>query len=136
LWIFCICSNTKNKINVILDIYKRKDLIEKGFDDLKNHVDMKRMRTHNDSTTNGKLFCAFIALISVSMIAKKLRILNEKGGRRRLSKRALLSELEKIKVVSFTGGEHVMNSLTKTQREILEAFGLDETELKAYALKE
>jgi transposase len=131
---FCICSNTDFKTSKILEIYKRKDLIEKGFDDIKNHIDMKRLRTHNDDTTNGKLFCAFIALIASSIITDKLHIMNLAGGKRRLSKRSLVSELEKIKVVLLSDGHHLMNALTKKQRDILDAFGFDEATLRSYAL--
>jgi transposase len=131
---FCICSNTGYEIDKIYDIYKNREIIEKNFDDLKNHIDMKRMRTHNDKSTNGKLFCAFISLIAISKINEKIRLLNKKGGLRRLSKRALVSEMEKIKVVKLSEGPNLMNALTKTQRESLEVFGIDKSELDSYAL--
>ena len=41
--------------------------------------------------------------------------------------------MENIKVVLLSGGNDIMNALTKTQREILEAFGITEAELRAYA---
>ena len=31
----------------ILDLYRRRDSIEKSFDDLKNTLDFKRVKTHN-----------------------------------------------------------------------------------------
>jgi transposase len=133
---YCIFSNTGISIDKIHSIYKDKDIIEKGFDDLKNHIDMKRLRTHNDDTTNGKMFCAFISLIAVSSIAEKLRNINKQRGKRRLSKRGLISELEKIKVISLSEGQKLMNSLTKKQREILEAFGFEESDLRSYALRD
>jgi transposase len=132
---FCIFSNTEYKVDEIYSVYRNKDIIEKGFDDLKNHIDMKRLKTHNDGTTDGKLFCAFIALISVSVIAEKLRIMNEKGGKRRLSKESLMNQLNKIKVVSLGDGLDIMNAVTKRQREILESFGFTESDLRSYALK-
>jgi transposase len=130
---FCILSNTKSdKIN-ILSIYRKRDIIEKGFDDIKNYIDMKRMHTHNDNTTRGKLFCAFIALIATSQVSKPLKTINDSSGRRHLSKQGLVLELEKIKVVTLSNGRKLMNPLTKRQREILSAFDLSEQELKAYA---
>ena len=40
--------------------------------------------------------------------------------------------MEKIKVVTVTGGKRLMNPVTKTQRMILEMFGIDEERLKKY----
>ena len=69
---FGILANTNSSSEDVLSAYRRKDVIEKGFDELKNHIDMKRMRTHNTATTDGKMFCAFIALIVVSKMANML----------------------------------------------------------------
>jgi hypothetical protein len=132
---FCICSNTGYEISKIYDIYKKRIIIEKNFNDLKNHIDMKRIRIYNNKTTDGKLFCAFISLIVISIINEKIRFLNKKSGARKMSKRALVSELEKIKVVKLSEGPNLMNALTKTQREILEAFAIDEPELISYGLQ-
>jgi len=54
--IFCILSNTQFSSAEVLTVYRRKDTIEKGFDDIKNHIDMKRMRVHSDAAVAGKLF--------------------------------------------------------------------------------
>jgi transposase len=63
---FCLLTNTNLSSSEILSLYRKKDIIEKGFDDLKNHIDQKRMRTHTSATTEGKMFCAFISLIVTS----------------------------------------------------------------------
>jgi hypothetical protein len=126
---FCILSNTKSGSEEILDIYRRKDAIEKGFDDLKNHLDMKRMRTHSNATTDGKLFLAFVALIAVSHMGSKLAdFMREKS----MSKDSVISELEKIKVVAVSESKRLLNPLTKTQKLLLKPLGLDENELKTY----
>ena len=113
----------------MLSAYRRKDVIEKGFDELKNHIDMKRMRTHNTATTDGKMFCAFIALIAVSKMANMLSPFMKTKS---MSKDGLISELEKIKVVTMSDGTKLMNPITKTQRTIFEACNLSEDDLKAY----
>ena len=56
----------------ILDIYRRRDVIEKSFDGLKNETDMKRLRTQSSETANGKLFVAFISLIVRSYMLNSL----------------------------------------------------------------
>jgi transposase len=129
---FCVLSNTSLDSAAVLEVYRRKDFIEKGFDDIKNHADMKRLRTHNDATTGGKLFCAFIALIATSRMTEAMKEVNSMPGRRRMSKEALILELEKIKLVSIADRRLIMNPLTRTQRELFAAFGADEEALKSY----
>jgi transposase len=130
---YCIISNTKFDIADVNTIYRRRDNVEKIFDDIKNFADLKRLSTHNDSTTGGKLFCAFIAMIAAAQMTEKVRILNKIGGHRRWSKDNLVSELEKIKVFKLSDGSlHLMNPLTKTQRDVFTAFGTSENELKNF----
>jgi hypothetical protein len=75
------------------------------------------------------MFCAFVALIAVSKMAQLLTgYMKEKS----MSKDALISELEKVKVVTMLNGHRLMNPLTKTQRTILEFCGLTEEDLKKY----
>jgi hypothetical protein len=59
------------------------------------------MRTPTSACTEGKMFCVFFALIAVS-------------------------EMNKIKIVTFMGGKRVMNPITKTQRMAMKAFRIDE----------
>jgi hypothetical protein len=126
---FCLLSNTGLNTAEILEAYRRKDVIEKGFDDLKNNVEMKRLRTHNQDTTEGKMFCAFIALIVVSQIGMKLKELMKKKS---WSKEKVITEMEKISVITGRLGNRLADPVTKRQRSIMEPFGLDEEDLKAY----
>jgi len=110
-------------------VYRRRDVLEKGFDDLKNFLDMRRLRVHSSGVLDGKLFCAFISLIVVSELSRRL------GGflrDRSMSKAGVFLELEKVKVVLMSDGNRLLNPLTKTQRTIFEACGLSEEDLKKY----
>ncbi|MDR2380740.1 MAG: transposase, partial [Bifidobacteriaceae bacterium] len=69
---FALLTDSVQDPSQALDAYRRRDAIEKAFDDVKNHTDMRRLRTHNDDTTSGKLFCAFLALIALSFIQDKI----------------------------------------------------------------
>jgi len=129
---FCLLSNTDLSTSDILAAYNRRDTIEKGFDDVKNHLDMKRLRTHKNATTDGKLFCAFIALIAISELMQRLKEFLKVNS---MSKHLIISELEKIKTLELPDSRRLINPLTKKQRELLEAFGLGENEVKAYAAK-
>ena len=90
---------------------------------------MRRLRTHNSATTDGKMFCAFIALIAVSKMAI---LLSDFLKSKSMSKDGLISELEKIKIVTMSDGTRLMNPITKTQRTIFQACGFSEDDLKAY----
>ena len=103
--------------------------MEKGFDDLKNYLDMRRLRVHSSGVLEGKLFVAFVSLIVVCELS---RLLSEFMRVKSLSKVGLFLELDKIKVVVLSDGVCLINPLTKTQRDILEACGLTEDDLKNY----
>ena len=126
---YCLLTNAKFSSSEALDIYRRKDTIEKGFDDIKNYIGMKRLHTHSSNTTDGKMFCSFIALIVVIEMANKL---SEFMRKKSMSKDAVISELEKIRVVIMSDGKRLMNPITKTQRTIFEIFGLSQDDLIEY----
>jgi len=128
---FCILTNTKLSSSEILALYQRKEIIEKGFDDLKNHIEQKQMHTHFSDIMEGKMFCAFIALIVTFAINNGIHMSKMKEIH---SKDTIFSEMEKIKVVVIADGKRLMSPVTKTQRAILKAFGIDEERLKKYAL--
>jgi transposase len=116
----------------VLSIYRRKDLVEKCFDNLKNSIDMKRIRTHNNDTCEGKSFVAFIALILKSVLDNKLHDYMLKNN---MTIEKVLKEMAKIRIVRFSEGHVLLNPITKRQREILEQFGITESELKSSILK-
>jgi transposase len=127
---FCILTNTDMGSEEVLSVYRRRDEIEKGFDDLKNHIDMKRLRTHSQGTTDGKVFCAFVALIGTLEMTNRLSgFMKEKS----MSKDAVINEMEKIKIIFLGDGARLMNPVSKTQRTILELCGFSENDIKSYA---
>jgi transposase len=107
----------------LIALYKNRDVIEKCFYDLKNNLDFNRLRTHSDKTTEGKIFTGFLALILRSHIHMKLKV--DKNTERFTIEKALL-ELKKIKVIGLADGSNITTVLTKTQKLIIDAFGLSE----------
>lgn len=103
----------------ILEIYRRRDTIEKSFDDLKNELDMKRMRTHSSETAQGKIFVSFLSLIVRAYLLRQLRPYMQKNG---LTLRNVLLELDKIKTLQYPGSRdpRLLNPVTKRQRDIYE----------------
>ena len=98
-------------------VYRDKDSAEKCFDDLKNSLDMKRLRMHTSTTVDGRLFVQFIALVLVSALRKQMR---NTGLIEKYTVRELLREMETLSRVKYSGKYgHIMTELTKPQREIL-----------------
>jgi transposase len=128
-----ILTNCEKDAAAALNAYRERSLVESQFDDLKNDLDMARLRTHNSDTMRGRVLVQFLALIIYSQIRMMLAEAWEKRADipkdDRLSRRYSLSELMlrlgTYRKTRFTGryGE-VVSTPTKAQREIFTAFGL------------
>jgi transposase len=129
---YCLLTNTALDKAEVLAKYRRREVIEKSYDDLKNYLDMRPLRTHGAETTDGKMFCAFIALIVASEVGVKL---GEYMKKKRMSKTGLFREMDKICVASNDNGWRLMNPITKTQRTIMENIGLSEKDFGEYLAK-
>jgi transposase len=105
----------------IIGWYRRRDVIEKAFDNLKNELDYHRLRTHLNETTDGKLFVAFLALILRTQLLNLIGALPRKG---RPSGTEAILELKKIKALTFNGNGVYLSTLTAKQKKILGAIGL------------
>ncbi|MEG2013910.1 MAG: transposase [Anaerovoracaceae bacterium] len=103
----------------VLETYRRRDVVEKCFDELKNELDMKRLHTQTRETTEGKLFVAFISLIVRSYMQNKLKAHLKSNG---YTMKKVFVELGKIKssYKSKTDDYMEINPLTKTQRDIFD----------------
>lgn len=105
-----------------LQIYRDKDVVEKCFDDLKNQIDMKRLRMHNSATVDGRLFVQFIALIYISALRKEMR---KSNLIERYTVRELLQEMDTLTKIKYSGKYgHILTEVTKPQREILEGLNI------------
>jgi transposase len=97
--------------------------VEKCFDDLKNQLDMKRLRIHSSASMDGRLFVQFIALIFMSALRKKMR---NTGLIEKYTTRELLLEMETLTKVRYSGKYgHILTEVTKPQRHILESLGIN-----------
>lgn len=106
-----------------LQIYRDKDVVEKCFDDLKNQLDMKRLRMHSAATVDGRLFIQFIALIYISALRREMR---KSGLIERYTVRELLQEMDTLTKVKYSGKYgHIITEATKPQREILKGLNIE-----------
>ncbi len=124
-------TDFKKTTSQVLEIYRRRDVVEKCFDELKNELDMHRLHVQKDETAEGKAFCAFIALIVRSQMQKKLRDMMTEN---KFTFKKIMLELRKARLIiapKYPMGCRLMNPPTKIQKEILSCLGLPENTLQA-----
>jgi transposase len=102
-----------------LYVYRNKDVVEKCFDDLKNQLDMKRLRMHSSQTVEAKLFIQFIALIYTSALRNAIKSTDLDG---KYTVRELLNEMSNITKITYSGKYgSIITEISKSQREIVQA---------------
>lgn len=101
-----------------LSLYRSRDVVEKGFDVLKNDIDLMPANLRTNSSLRGYLFIAFLALI---LRMKLMRMMSDAQLNKSYSVEGLFTELEKVKMMVLPDGERVITEITKKQREILDA---------------
>lgn len=65
---FALLSNEVNDPFEALSLYRSKNIVEKGFGNLKDWLNFRRMEVSSEVSLNGKLFVEFIALICPSHV--------------------------------------------------------------------
>ena len=111
---------------------------EKLFRSDKSYLGNKSMRVYSDEALSSKVFIQFIALILRSRIYIALKEKSEKMLKRPnyLTVPAALKELEKIVMIRQLDGVYRLDhAVTATQKTILDAFGLNEGNVR-YQAKE
>jgi transposase len=110
----------------LIRMYRGRDAIEKNFDQLKNGLDFRRLRTHFNKTTEGKVFVGFLALVVRSYLLSHVKA---KPETKDLTLNKVLIELKKIKVITMPDTQKIIAPLTRMQKTILSALAIDTKEL-------
>ncbi|MBK5251227.1 MAG: IS1634 family transposase [Peptostreptococcaceae bacterium] len=118
---FALISNEINEPIEALEIYRNKDLIEKGFGNLKERLNMRRTTVSSDSALEGKLFVQFIALVYLSYIKKQM---SDQGLFKKYTMQELLDELDIIECFEQPGNNIRIGEMTKKQEGLYHKLGV------------
>ena len=118
---YALLSNSLKNPFEALSLYRSKDIVEKGFGNLKDRLSMRRMRVSSELSLNGKLFVQFIALIYLSYLKKAMQ---DAGLFKQWTLQGLLDEIDTIERFEAPGHGHIIGEITKKQAEIYEALGV------------
>ncbi|MGE4585643.1 MAG: transposase [Sphaerochaeta sp.] len=131
---FAIVTSEKMSAQDAIDLYKSRDSSEKLFRSDKTFLGNRSLRTYSQQSAEAKIFIEFVALIIRNRIYTLLKDEMERMDKRPnyMTIPAALKELDKIEMVrQYDGVYRLDHALTKTQKTILKAFGLDSDSVHA-----
>lgn len=70
---FALITNEKMDTFTALHLYRMKDVVEKGFGNLKERLNMRRLLVSSERSLDGKMFAEFTALILISHLDHKMK---------------------------------------------------------------
>ncbi|AIL32227.1 IS1634 family transposase [Basilea psittacipulmonis] len=119
-FIVLITNHPSLDAETALHVYRKKGLIEKAFDNLKNGLDFSRLRVHSGDRVEGKLFIGFIALI---LRMHMIHCLSSHELTKNIGLKRSIKELKKIN--TYKGKLRSTTApLTKMQKNILTALNI------------
>ena len=133
---FCIITSEKMTASQALIQYKGRDISEKLFQSDKTFIGFKSERVQSSRSMSSKIFIEFVALIVRNRIYNLLKeqMIRMETKQKYMTVPAAIRELEKIEMVRRNGRNYKLDhAVTRTQKLILNSFGLDETDIKKRA---
>ena len=118
---FVLLSNDIKDSSSALDIYRKKDMVEKAFDNLKERLEMKRTGVHSDQTLSGKFFLQYLALIYISYIHKCMR---KNNLYQNYTMQSLLDSIDVIERYDYNGQRYHCSEITQKQKDIFACLGV------------
>ena len=135
LGFFVIVTSKEMTASEALDIYRKRDNVEKIFRMLKTGLEYDTFRVHSQESLESKTYVMFIASIVRNHIFQGLKKLTEKeNDKKSYTVPAAISELEKITIVKNSKDLYIRRyGLTKKQKNILGQFNVTESYINKLA---
>lgn len=119
---FVILSNTEKDAHTALRLYRERDAVEKFFDDMKNSMDMDRLRVHTSPRAKARLFLQYLSTILLYLCRNKLGFYESSTT----SVRGILEDLSGIcEVTHLNHYGSIITESTSAQRTTLAQLGID-----------
>lgn len=130
---FVIITSDKMTAKEALHIYKSRDMSEKAFRGDKTYLGDKSLRVHSTESTSAKIFIEFVAMIirnkMYTCLFDEMKRWNKKPNY--MTVPAAIKELEKIELTRQADNVYRLDhAVTKTQKNILNAFGLTDKNIE------
>ena len=117
-WVL-MSTTQKDKKKALLE-YRDRNGVEVNFDDVKNSMDLRRMRNHSERTIKGKIFVIFIALILLTKLRVMVQSTPQKD-RHYWTERDFLEKVASFSKVHFEGKyKDVYSVPTSSQRFVFD----------------
>jgi transposase len=119
---FALITNEKMEAKEALHIYRNKDVVEKAFGNLKERLNLRRLLVSSEQALDGKLFVAFIALIYLSYIKKKMQ---QSNLFKNYTMGTMFDKLDIIECFKAPGQKLRVGEILNKQLEIYRALEID-----------
>ena len=116
-WFVFLSNNIKDTTEAI-NVYRKRDIVEKAFNIFKNRTQEQNLAVHSDINTSNKLFISFLSLILTSQINK---VMVENNLYKTYTIKELFFNLKSIKKMTVKNYK-IYSQLTAKQKDILEYF--------------
>ena len=135
LGFFVIVTSKEMTATEALDIYRKRDNVEKIFRMLKTGLEYDTFRVHSQTSLESKTYLMFIASIIRNEIYQKLKEVSSKeNDNKNYTVPEAISELEKVTIVKNKDGIYIRRyGLTSKQKKIFNKFGITESTLNELA---
>lgn len=133
---FCIITSEQMSAQEALVHYKGRDVSEKLFSADKSFIGSHSMWVQSTESLSAKIFVEFIALIVRNRMYNLLKemLIRMETRQNYMTVPASIRELEKIEIVRRANGQYRLDhAVSKRQRTILSAFGMDDEDIKLLA---
>ena len=119
---FVLMSNEIKDPKEAIEIYRKKDMVEKAFDNLKDRLEMKRTQVHSDEMLVARFFLQFLALIFVSQIHKHMMA---HDLYKNYTMQSLFDALDVIERYEFDGQRAHNSEITEKQQTLFQCFNIE-----------
>lgn len=118
---FTLITNEKMEAVTALHLYRRKDVIEKAFGNIKERLNMRRLLVESERGLDGKLFVEFVALVLVSYIHQRMKAQNLY---KKYTMHQILDKLDVIECFEEPGRTTRMGEILNEQMDIYQKLGV------------